>query len=605
MSYLYSHTISILLITTMVCAVCSPTQYTYELARQDGGPEEIRLAFGADPPTQVMVTWTTFNATSSTVVEYGRSERALNHSQKGSLTLFVDGGEEYRKEYIHRTLLSRLKPDSTYYYRCGGPEAWSRVFHFRTIKTGTEWRPRVAIFGDMGYHNAESLPHLRKEVMAGDFHAMCHIGDFAYNMDDDNGRVGDEFLRQMEQVAAYVPYMITPGNHDSIYNFTHVRNRFTMPNTNDNMMYSWNLGPIHFISISTEFYYFIQYGFWQIVRQYQWLERDLKEANRPENRAKRPWIVTMGHRPMYCTNTDEDDCTSVRDKVRIGLFGRFYGLEDLFFRHGVDLELWAHEHIYERSWPLYNRQVFNGSLSQPYTNPGAPVHLVTGASGCSEKHDKFGPAAVWTAFRNRDYSYTRMTVHNRTHAYVDLYSVDQEQAQTHEHVIMAEMWPVVIAFRNASATCLRVFMLCVGRLPTATIALNRAAMSPHCVVHGSDIWYTLGLPLTPDHGLPATFRNLDQQLSTYMMTLWWQFAKFGLDTKMIMNISGQNDHGVEPNVETLYPSQFGRQEELLDIVVPVASVGLKTGLFLVMLLWPSAIFNSPSNSSGERRASIS
>ena len=34
----------------------------------------------------------------------------------------------------------------------------------------------------------------------------------------------------------------------------------------------------------------------------------IQEATKPENRAKRPWIITMGHRPMYCTNSDDDSC---------------------------------------------------------------------------------------------------------------------------------------------------------------------------------------------------------------------------------------------------------------------------------------------------------
>ena len=43
----------------------------------------------------------------------------------------------------------------------------------------------------------------------------------------------------------------------------------------------------------------------------EWLSCGLwcQEASKPENRAKRPWIITMGHRPMYCSNTDNDDCT--------------------------------------------------------------------------------------------------------------------------------------------------------------------------------------------------------------------------------------------------------------------------------------------------------
>ncbi len=45
----------------------------------------------------------------------------------------------------------------------------------------------------------------------------------------------------------------------------------------------------------------------------------------------------MGHRPMYCTNQMTDDCTHFDDRVRKGLpFIAKYGLEDLFYNHGVD-----------------------------------------------------------------------------------------------------------------------------------------------------------------------------------------------------------------------------------------------------------------------------
>ena len=47
---------------------------------------------------------------------------------------------------------------------------------------------------------------------------------------------------------------------------------------------------------------------------------------------------------------------------------------------GVDIELWAHEHEYQRMWPVYNRTVYNGSVSEPYVNPKAPVHLITGSA---------------------------------------------------------------------------------------------------------------------------------------------------------------------------------------------------------------------------------
>ena len=46
---------------------------------------------------------------------------------------------------------------------------------------------------------------------------------------------------------------------------------------------SFNVGPAHVIGFSSEFYYYTEFGFEQIVNQYKWLEQDLiirsKEAN--------------------------------------------------------------------------------------------------------------------------------------------------------------------------------------------------------------------------------------------------------------------------------------------------------------------------------------
>lgn len=61
---------------------------------------------------------------------------------------------------------------------------------------------------------------------------------------------------------------------------------------------------------------------------------------------------------MYCSNKNKDDCTNHQSLVRVGLpFLNWFGLEKLFFEYKVDLEIWAHEHSYERMWPMYNFQV--------------------------------------------------------------------------------------------------------------------------------------------------------------------------------------------------------------------------------------------------------
>jgi len=399
----------------------------------DQQPQQVHLSLGKDA-TEMMVTWLTVDPiTVQPVVEYGLADSypLFPFTSNGWCTKFTDGGSEQRVMYIHRVLLRGLTPGAGYYYHTGGPEGWSDVFWFSALKEGTNWSPRFAIFGDLGNVNGQSIPRLQQEVARGAFDAILHVGDIAYDLDTDNARVGDEFMRQIEPIAAYVPYQTVVGNHEEAYNFSNYDARFTMTNMKtggiNNHFYSFNVGPVHFISFSTEYYFFVNYGWTQIANQFRWLEEDLAEANKPENRAVRPWIITMGHRPMYCSTDDQDDCRNKESIVRRGLpILHAYGLEDLFYKHGVDIEIYGHEHTYERMFPVYNQTVYNGSLAEPYTNPKAPIHIITGSAGCQERIDQFikNPPA-WSAVRISDYGYTRLHVENGTHLHLEQVSDDK------------------------------------------------------------------------------------------------------------------------------------------------------------------------------------
>ena len=87
----------------------------------------------------------------------------------------------------------------------------------------------------------------------------------------------------------------------------------------ESLYYSFDVGPVHFVVVSTEFYYFLNYGKKLVAMQYEWVVDDLKAADSPENRKKRPWVVMLGHRPMYCSTDDGDDCTNRDTYTRVGL----------------------------------------------------------------------------------------------------------------------------------------------------------------------------------------------------------------------------------------------------------------------------------------------
>ncbi|CAG0881669.1 unnamed protein product [Cyprideis torosa] len=386
----------------------------------------------------IVVTWSTFENVSTPMVEYGPHSLIVDYEDKPSFltmkatgysTLFVDSGQEKRQQYIHRVSLKNLLPGGSYLYHVGSKEGWSSLFVMKVPLNGTNWSPRFAIYGDLGAENAQSLPRLQEEVQAGMYDAIIHVGDFAYDMDWDNGRVGDKFMRLIEPIAAYIPYMTAVGNHEYAYNFSHYKERFSMPSDSKNLFYSFNMGPAHFICVSTEVYFYTNYGWHQLIRQYKWLEEDLMVATEPENRKERPWIILLGHRPMYCSDYNRDDCHHYTSLVRVGFLG-WFGLERLLWDYGVDVAIWAHEHSYERLFPTYNLGIYKGSEAEPYVNPRAPVHIITGSAGCRERVDHFGAPGPWSAFRSSDYGFTRLTIHNGTHLHFEQVSDDQAWASS-------------------------------------------------------------------------------------------------------------------------------------------------------------------------------
>jgi hypothetical protein len=74
-------------------------------------PEQIHLAYG-DTVDEVVVTWSTFNDTTESIVEYGIGGFVL--TAKGSSRLFVDGGEAMHSQYIHTVRLGNLTYNSRY-----------------------------------------------------------------------------------------------------------------------------------------------------------------------------------------------------------------------------------------------------------------------------------------------------------------------------------------------------------------------------------------------------------------------------------------------------------------------------------------------------------
>eukprot|EP00054_Salpingoeca_dolichothecata_P008179 m.46758 g.46758 ORF g.46758 m.46758 type:complete len:541 (+) comp17555_c0_seq2:89-1711(+) len=405
---------------------CNKWVWSHADCPKQQGPQQIHLAYGVNT-TSIVITWATEgdSSGSATISPMGGSSGESTTASKDyfGLPYNVDGCH-----YIYRATFDNLKPGLTYSYFVQNDDMTSETFNVTIPKAGNDWVSKFLVFGDMGRHGGGMvLAMLEEEVRTrDDITALIHFGDFAYDLKDDGGLNGDTFLNRIQPLATAIPYMTCVGNHEIEADlFGNYRKRFSMPRYDvdagwGQMWHSWNVGQVHFISYSSEVYFA---NVWDIDVQYKWLEADLKAANAAANRTARPWIIAYGHRPMYCSNTDHDDCTVPGSRTRAGL-------EKLFHTYGVDVVFEAHEHSYERLWPVYNETV----TQQNYVNPQAMVHIVTGAAGCNEDDGAClnpiaGPLGPWSAFRSSaegTYVYNHLEVHNATHLYLDSYVAEEE-----------------------------------------------------------------------------------------------------------------------------------------------------------------------------------
>lgn len=162
-------------------------------------PEQVHLTFsGSNPTTQLVVTWTSFEIHPvSTIVNYGPSSSKLIHKSTGTFFAYSNDyckGENRSIRSVH-TATFDVSEGQTVYYRLSGSNglSWSDVF----VTTGQSrsFPQTVALWGDMGVlSEVSSSPQVAIDASNGLHQYHIHLGDTAYNMDDNCGQVGDDFL---------------------------------------------------------------------------------------------------------------------------------------------------------------------------------------------------------------------------------------------------------------------------------------------------------------------------------------------------------------------------------------------------------------------------
>ncbi|KAJ7953891.1 Purple acid phosphatase [Quillaja saponaria] len=421
-----------------------------ELSFEPGrGPEQIHLAF-TDNHDEMRVMFVTEDPR-ETYVRYGEKKNRLDAVAVARLRRYEreDMCDSPANEsiawrdpgYIHNGVMRNLKKGKRYYYQVGSDTGgWSSTHSF--VSQNRDSDETIAfLFGDMGTatpystfirtqdESISTMKWILRDIEAlGEKPAfISHIGDISYARG--YAWLWDNFFNQIEPVATKVAYHVCIGNHE--YNWplqpfkpdwaTYGKDgggecgvpyslRFNMPGNSSeptgtdapatqNLYYSFDIGAVHFVYISTET------NFLSGGSQYNFLKHDLESVDRN----KTPFVVVQGHRPMYTTSNELRDA-ALRNKM-------LEHLEPLFVKNKVSLALWGHVHRYERFCPLNN---FTCRSMGPNGENGdaLPVHVVIGMAGQdwqpiwqprpNHPDVPIYPQPEWSLYRGGEFGYTRL-----------------------------------------------------------------------------------------------------------------------------------------------------------------------------------------------------
>jgi hypothetical protein len=174
---------------------------------------------------------------------------------------------------------------------------------------------------------------------------------------------------------------------------------------NDKPWFSYDVGLIHFVGMSTEHDYTIG------SEQYLWLESDLEAVDRTVT----PWIIFNGHRAMYLNSNYGGSKTS--DITVMNML--IEHIEPLMWKYRVNLAFWGHNHVVQRQSAVLNKTVVQRSTqiypeeygeiaTNVHTDPQATVHMVIGTAGAQFTVNFMEPYPEWNEMVTYRWGYARV-----------------------------------------------------------------------------------------------------------------------------------------------------------------------------------------------------
>ena len=400
-------------------AWASPTLWKQPGATDASVADQVHIQYGADPASQIAVSWHTATPVSRPRLQLGTVNGGWGTLIPAETRSYVDGINGVETICQHARAAG-LQPGRTYLYQVLADGAAPVQGSFTTPRRG-RFPYRFTSVGDLATPNTawskSSLNAATTVAQVQQFNPLFHLhnGDLSYaNVNQSSQpQVWADFMNNIQSAASHIPWMTALGNHETEWangplGYASYQTRFDLPGNGSQVpgwrgnWYSFQVGSAFFVSLdandvhyandgssnpddSTQALYIHGYSH---GAQAAWLDRTLRAAHADPDI---DWIVVFHHQPIISSSATGSG----------GDLGIRQGFLPAIDAYGVDLVLVGHDHDYERSYLVHGTDpgtalrptVVSQNLTSVDSSLGA-VHMTIGGGGTSSHDDVYGADTV-------------------------------------------------------------------------------------------------------------------------------------------------------------------------------------------------------------------
>jgi hypothetical protein len=355
-------------------------------------PRGVHVSWTDDPATTRTLTWFTDGAADpGTLIQYGPVEDGMSDCEIQAAEFPYSAAGETRATYgvhalTHSATMTALDGNHPIRYRVGSETGgWSEA---RVLQPAAQDNFRFIHFGDHAQSDASRAVTAATRAKNPDF--VWIAGDLSYANGDQP--LWDSYFDMLEPLASEIPVMTAPGNHENKdgggEGYT---SRVSLPG--NGIYYGFDYGNIHFCVSTGGSLLNDAADAGELLKELAALEADLADASRRRANGEIDFIIFVQHYTIWTSCEGRDPFN----------FSLVLLEENILLRHGVDLLLVGHDHIYERSKPM--------GLGLPLDS--GYVQITQGGGGQS-LYELVDYDVAWSAFRTLRHGFTEYVVEGKT-----------------------------------------------------------------------------------------------------------------------------------------------------------------------------------------------